>query len=248
MTSHSSCFEVHKEGLISGNDDLSDGKVQGLLHEAGHRLRCGKDHKAVKIRSIENTSGKDVHYVSARCPPKLEAGLLPRPYVFSKGDMARVDEHRLLDDQHRKLAGKPKRMRDPVSVRNLVQQGKKATAGEDWFNLPRTYLTPEFKRDLQLLRMRSVLDPKRNYKKDNRPLAPVYSQIGTIIEGPTEYYSGRLSNNERKKSLVDEVLAAEESSGRFKAKYKDAQAAKISGKKAYYKQLKSKRSAGGPQR
>ena len=96
--------------------------------------------------------------------------------------------------------------------------------------------------------MRSVLDPKRNYKKDNRSQAPVFSHIGTIIEGPTEYYSARLSNNERKKTFVDEVLAAEESSGRFKAKYKDVQAAKTSGKKAYYKQVKSKRSVGGRQR
>ena len=38
---------------------------------------------------------------------------------------------------------------------------KKATAGSDWYNLPKTVVTPELKRDLQLLKMRDVLDPKR---------------------------------------------------------------------------------------
>lgn len=124
-------------------------------------------------------------------------------------------------------------------------QEKKATAGSDWFNLPRTDLTPELKRDLQLLKMRNVLDPKRHYKKDNaKTNAPEFSQVGTIIEGPTEFYSSRIPNRERKKTFVDEVLAAEESTGRFKRKYGDIQSSKTSGKKAHYKKLKERRNRG----
>ena len=124
-------------------------------------------------------------------------------------------------------------------------QEKKATAGSDWFNLPRTDLTPELKRDLQLLKMRNVLDPKRHYKKENaKTNAPEFSQVGTIIEGPTEFYSSRIPNRERKNTFVDEVLAAEESTGRFKRKYGDIQSSKTSGKKAHYKKLKENRSRG----
>ena len=124
-------------------------------------------------------------------------------------------------------------------------QEKKATAGSDWFNLPRTDLTPELKRDLQLLKMRNVLDPKRHYKKENaKTNAPEFSQVGTIIEGPTEFYSCRIPNRERKNTFVDEVLAAEESTGRFKRKYGDIQSSKTSGKKAHYKKLKENRSRG----
>ena len=124
-------------------------------------------------------------------------------------------------------------------------QEKKATAGSDWFNLPRTDLTPELKRDLQLLKMRNVLDPKRHYKKENaRTNAPEFSQVGTIIEGPTEFYSSRIPNRERKNTFVDEVLAAEESTGRFTRKYGDIQSSKTSGKKAHYKKLKENRSRG----
>ena len=73
---------------------------------------------------------------------------------------------------------------------------------------------------------------------------PEFSQVGTVIEGPTEYYSSRLLNRERKKTFVEEVLAAEEGTGRFKSKYGEIQVKKMSGKKGYYKNLKEKRSGG----
>lgn len=111
--------------------------------------------------------------------------------------------------------------------------------------MPRTNLTPELKRDLQLLRMRDVLDPKRHYKKENRKqLVPEYSQVGTIIQGPTEYFSSRLLNKERKRTLVEEVLAGEKATGRFKSKYHEIQEAKASGKKAHYKRLRDARKKG----
>lgn len=124
-------------------------------------------------------------------------------------------------------------------------QKKKATAGSDWYNLPKTEMTPALKRDLQLLKMRNVLDPHRHYKKDGGKMkAPEYSQVGTIIEGPTEFFSGRVENKQRKKTFVEEVLAGEQESGRFKRKYGELQNQKTSGKKAFYKALKEKRKGG----
>jgi hypothetical protein len=111
--------------------------------------------------------------------------------------------------------------------------------------MPKTDLTPELRRDLQLLKMRNVLDPKRHYKKDNsRSDVPAFSQVGTIIEGPTEFFSSRLSNKDRKQTLVEEVINQEESSGRFKRKYNDISRSKASGGKNFYKAQKAKRSKG----
>lgn len=127
----------------------------------------------------------------------------------------------------------------------IRKKEKKATAGADWFNMPRTNLTPQLKRDLQLLRMRDVLDPKRHYKKDTRKQQiPEYSQVGTVVEGPTEYFSARLMNKDRKRTLVEEILAGEKASGRFKSKYNEIQEAKMSGKKAHYKKLRDARKKG----
>lgn len=136
-------------------------------------------------------------------------------------------------------------MTDPLLT--LYIKAKKANAGDDWFNLPRTVLTPELKRDLQLLRMRSVLDPHRHYKKDNssKNHVPEYSQVGTIIEGPTEFFSGRLSNKDRKRTFVEEVLAGETASHKFKSKYQQIQEAKTSGKKAHYQKVQALRAKKG---
>lgn len=122
------------------------------------------------------------------------------------------------------------------------QSKEKATAGPQWFDLPKTNMTPELKRDLQLLRMRSVLDPKRHYKKEGgKAKPPEYSQVGTIVEGPTEFFSARIAKKDRKKNFVEEALAGESETGRFKRKYDEVQAAKTSGKKAYYKAVQAKR-------
>jgi hypothetical protein len=129
-----------------------------------------------------------------------------------------------------------------ISFANWSILQDKATAGPDWFNLPKTELTPELKRDLQLIRMRSVLDPKRHYKKENgKAKIPEFSQVGTIIQGPTEFFSGRIAKKDRKKNFVEEALALERQNRRFESKYRDIQATKTSGKKAFYKDLQAKR-------
>lgn len=111
-----------------------------------------------------------------------------------------------------------------------------------WYDLPKTNLTPELKRDLQLLKMRGVLDPHRHYKKESGKMsAPEFSMIGTIAEGATEFYNGRIENKKRKRTFVEEVLSGEQENGRFKRKYGEVQAKKTSGKKAFYKALKAKR-------
>lgn len=74
--------------------------------------------------------------------------------------------------------------------------------------------------------------------------APEYSQVGTIIEGPTEFFTGRLENKQRKRTFVEEVLANERENKRFKTKYGDLQNKKTSGKTAYYKSLQEKRKGG----
>lgn len=124
----------------------------------------------------------------------------------------------------------------------IVSKEKKATAGKDWFNLPKTDLTPALKRDLQILKMRGAIDPKRHYKKDSGKMAaPEYSQVGTIIEGSTEFYSSRITTKERKKTIVEEVLAGEAETGRLKRKYNDFQATKANGRKAQRKVYAQKR-------
>ena len=108
--------------------------------------------------------------------------------------------------------------------------------------MPKTNLTPQLKRDLQILRMRGVLDAKQHWRKDTRKdFVPTYSQVGTIVEGPTEYFSARLTRKERKRTIVEEILGSADTKSKFKTRYNDIQARKTSGKKGFYKHLVSQR-------
>ncbi|KAK4893171.1 dTDP-fucopyranose mutase [Elasticomyces elasticus] len=197
-------------------DDLTDEQIEQLLARATERLK----QKEQKTRPA----------------PKQN-------FTFPK-----LNPGRLVPDEtpRKKLDIGIRKVQDPVVAKKAALEAKKATAGPSWFNMPRTDLTPELKRDLQLLKMRNVLDPHRHYKKDGGKMqAPEYSQMGTIIEGPTEFFSGRIENKQRKKTFVEEVLAGEQQTGRFKKKYGELQGRKTSGKKAYVNAMKDKRRIGG---
>ncbi|PBP17051.1 rRNA-processing protein FCF2 [Diplocarpon rosae] len=216
------------------DQDLSDEQVKQLLKDAELRLK-------VKAKQVQTYTASSLE----SSLPKIAVKNSVQPYIKATDNGPQVDSSHSVTKKDRKLANGIRVVEDPITIKKRDEEEKKATAGADWFNMPRTNLTPELKRDLQLLRMRDVLDPKRHYKKDNRKQQiPAYSQVGTIIEGPTEYFSSRLMNKDRKRTLVEEVLATEKASGRFKTKYNEIQDAKTSGKKAHYKKLRDSRKKG----
>lgn len=135
-------------------------------------------------------------------------------------------------------AQEEKTVREPV-VKSKSATKKKDSAGSDWFDLPKTVNTNEFKRDWQILRMRGVLDPKHQ-KKTLRAEVPKYSQVGEIVAGPTDYFSGRLTRRERRQNLVEEAMR-DYNDEKFKAKYGAIQEQKMSGKKNFYKKLMAQR-------
>ncbi|KAF3483587.1 nucleolus protein required for cell viability [Arthroderma uncinatum] len=219
--------------------DLSEEQIQNLLLEAEERLRkvSGSSGKKDEDGVVSLATGEVDDSSSRPRVPNLNHKQTIQPYVQQSNNIATVDKSRLVSESAKKLAGTIRTIEQP-----LVKNKEKPTSGPKWFDLPKTVVTPELKRDLQILRMRSVLDPHRHYKKENgKANIPEYSQVGTIIEGPTEFFSARITKKERKNNFAEEVMAAEKESGRFKRKYAEIQEAKTSGKKAYYQKLKAKR-------
>ncbi|KAL2470210.1 Fcf2 pre-rRNA processing protein [Abeliophyllum distichum] len=98
---------------------------------------------------------------------------------------------------------------DPKKINKLLKKEIKDTAGKNWFDMPAPVITPELKKDLQLLKLRSAIDPTRHYKKGNSKskTLPKYFQVGTVIESAEEFYTGRLTKKERKATLADELLS-----------------------------------------
>lgn len=97
--------------------------------------------------------------------------------------------------------------RDPKKLKKLARKQVKDTLGAKWFDMPAQTMTPELKKDLQLLKLRNVVDPKRHYKADDAKGLAKYFQVGTVIEPAAEFYSGRLTKKERKPTIADELLS-----------------------------------------
>lgn len=130
---------------------------------------------------------------------------------------------------------------DPITAPPAkIKKGEEPDSGDKWFNMKKPEMTPELKRDLLVLKNRSVLDPKRHYKKEKWE-TPKYLQSGTIIEGNTEFYSARMTKKMRGKTLAEEILNDSTATEYYKKKYLEITKVSKSGGKGHYKKLQSKR-------
>lgn len=133
-----------------------------------------------------------------------------------------------------------KKINDPILVTKKDSKKDKSTAGDKWFNMPKGELTEANKRDLKIIQQRAALDPKRHYKKGKWTI-PEYFQFGTIIEGPTEFYSSRIKNKDRSSTIMESVINDSDTKKYFKRKYAEIQEKKSSGRRGHYKKVQEKR-------
>ncbi|XP_059480840.1 deoxynucleotidyltransferase terminal-interacting protein 2 isoform X2 [Neocloeon triangulifer] len=111
-------------------------------------------------------------------------------------------------------------------ARKIRQIEREKSKGDKWFNMPATEVTEEVKRDLEMLQMRSALDPKTFYKKNDLKVLPKYFQIGRVVDNAADFYHSRIPKKDRKRTMVDELLADAEFQQRSKKKYKEIVAEK----------------------
>ncbi|KAK9490639.1 Fcf2 pre-rRNA processing-domain-containing protein [Lipomyces doorenjongii] len=232
MSSASLKNEVERS---SGVVTAEEKKDQNLAVEDQHFLALTDDLEEAKSAIEKNGAN-----VVLKRLPKLASSIDSLNYLTKGSGVVRLNSAALVSNmQSSKLAFR--KIADPIKIKRENKEAKEATAGEKWFHMPKTELTPTIKRDMQLLRLRNVLDPKRHYRRENEKEVPKYFQTGTIMEGPTEYFSSRLTKKERKQTLADEILANEKAKAYFKRKYDEIQTVKASGGKNFYKSVKRKR-------
>lgn len=93
------------------------------------------------------------------------------------------------------------------------------STGKNWFNMKAPEITEEMKNDLEVLKMRSALDTKHFYKKNDFKTLPKYFQVGRIVESAADFYHSRIPKKDRKRTLVDELLADAEFQKAAKKRY-----------------------------
>jgi len=112
---------------------------------------------------------------------------------------------------------KPKLGKKALKKKKELERNK--TKGDAWYGMPATEVTEEIKNDLETLQMRGALDPKRFYKKNANKELPKYFHMGRYVNNPVEFYSDRGTAKNKKKSLVDELMADAEFQRYNKRKY-----------------------------
>ncbi|NXP10919.1 TDIF2 protein, partial [Thinocorus orbignyianus] len=95
------------------------------------------------------------------------------------------------------------------------------TTGDGWFGMKAPEITSELKNDLKVLKMRASLDPKHFYKKNDRDGLPKYFQVGTVVDSPIDFYHSRIPKKQRKRTIVEELLADSEFRRYNKKKYQE---------------------------
>ncbi|NXK51906.1 TDIF2 protein, partial [Chauna torquata] len=98
---------------------------------------------------------------------------------------------------------------------------REKTTGDGWFGMKAPEITSELKNDLKVLKMRASLDPKHFYKKNDRDGLPKYFQVGTVVDSPIDFYHSRIPKKQRKKTIVEELLADSEFRRYNKRKYQE---------------------------
>jgi hypothetical protein len=84
-----------------------------------------------------------------------------------------------------------------------------SSLGDGWFCFRPTPDSAELQADLALIRNRNYLDPKRFYKSSDVQSEKLKNmvQLGTVVEGAAEFYSARLTKNQKRSNFTEEVLA-----------------------------------------
>lgn len=109
------------------------------------------------------------------------------------------------------------------SFRKAPKKQHDNTAGSGWFGMTPTPMSSQLKTDLSIIRNRNYLDPKKFYKSADSFAGKVL-QVGTVIEGSSEFYSSRLVKRDRRQNFTEEIMADAGVSKYAKRKYNDIQA------------------------
>jgi len=178
--------------------------------------RPESDDKAANVLSSSLQTGLDedaVSYVKSRPETASRAEL---DVAMHGGDETRKKLEAMAVGA-KALEIEPKLGKKARKKANKLEREK--TKGAAWFGMGAPEMTEETKRDLEVLQMRNAADPKRFYKKNDLKVLPKYFQVGQVIDSPADYYSGRVPNKMRKKTLVDELMADAEFKKFNKRKY-----------------------------
>ncbi|VDM94029.1 unnamed protein product [Onchocerca ochengi] len=199
----------------------------------------------------EEVETNDLFVLDASGTNNIDMNVVKKPFFITKCDAKTsktLDTDSILDKTTKELLSKSiikpgfeKYLGEghiPVSWRALKKQRKmdrERTKGDAWYNLPAGEMTEKRERDLKIIQMRESLDSKAHYRKNDRSVLPKYFQIGTVIETKADFYSSRIPKKQRKKTIVEELLADTDLQTKQRQKYQEIKAREALAKRGAFR-------------
>lgn len=103
LAAHDTVEDPLDTNIPSDDENITDEQIQALLKQAERNLQ-------------ERAKGQ-VNGSSTKRVPQLDVTGIPQPYVRMEGDVAHVDSRRVLDKQDRDLSNRPRKVEDPLMVK-----------------------------------------------------------------------------------------------------------------------------------
>ncbi|KAL2772222.1 deoxynucleotidyltransferase terminal-interacting protein 2 [Daubentonia madagascariensis] len=191
---------------------------------------------------LNNTKAKLLKLTSSSIDPGLSIKQLGGLYINFNADklqsnkrtLTQIKEKRknellqkaIITPDFEKNYSVPPYSESKYQLQKKRRKERQKTAGDGWFGMKAPELTDELKNDLKALKMRASMDPKRFYKKNDRDGFPKYFQIGTIVDNPADFYHSRIPKKQRKRTIVEELLADSEFRRYNRRKYSEIMAEK----------------------
>lgn len=221
--------EDEEEGEEENSEDSSDGDEK-------------KDESSDEEDFLSSTKSKLLKLTSSSIDPGLNIKELGGLYINFNADKLQPHKKTLSQIKEKKkneLLQKavitpdfeknycvPPYSESKHQLQKQRRKERQKTAGNGWFGMKAPELTDELKNDLKALKMRASMDPKRFYKKNDRDGFPKYFQVGTIVDNPADFYHSRIPKKQRKKTIVEELLADSEFRRFNRRKYSEIMAEK----------------------
>ncbi|KAI8033933.1 hypothetical protein M5D96_013307, partial [Drosophila gunungcola] len=202
------CKEVHN--IVSRHLDALAEKFEKAVENSGKSNFVNRK----RVSLLDNSNGTDM--------------VMRRENVESSMKVSRRSLNPDLD-QSKALINVGKRQQ---LILNRAERAK--TKGSGWFHLPATEVTEKMRNDLKIIQMRSVLNPRQFYKKNDLKILPKYFQVGTVTQTVSNTFKEQKAT--KTKSIVDELLEDESFQKFNKKKYSE-----VIQRKDEYKSYKKKK-------
>ncbi|PCH40018.1 Fcf2-domain-containing protein [Wolfiporia cocos MD-104 SS10] len=243
--SHSDSDSESDSSGSDSDEDITEEFLEQLLERARHNARLKAQDRTGRNGS-EGWKEEEELRLEGGSLPALNPGTLPDPYIKFDGPrkFAPSAVRDLNIERSQKATASittPAAPAPPPEVTStgkpLTKKERKAlkhkTAGPGWFDLPEPDAAdlPRLYREVEALRLRNHLDPKRFYRRDEGEGKgikglPKHFAIGTIVATPSPFgahSAENLSRSNRKRTLVDELVDDAETRSYAKKKFRELQ-------------------------